>query len=101
DPGFYTVDVSFLVNQDRWESLTEEQRAFLTETAIWAELLNAENEALNAEDRKQQAEAGIETIELTGEAAETWLKTAYEAGWEEAIAIDPENGPRLRELIAR
>ena len=99
DPGFYNVDVSFLVNLDTWNSLSDEQRAFLEEQAIWVESLNEENAAINEAEYAAQAEAGIETITLEGEAAEAWVETAYEAGWAEAEDIGAENARTLRELI--
>lgn len=99
DPGFYNVDVSFLVNLDTWDGMTQEQRDFLNEMAVWIESTNAENEARNAAAYEAQAEAGIEAITLEGEAAEEWLTTAYEAGWAEAEEISPENARQLRDLI--
>jgi TRAP-type transport system periplasmic protein len=101
DPGFYNVDVSILVNLDTWNGLTDAQRDFLTGVALWVESLDEENEEINARELERQAEAGIETITFEGKVAERWLSTAYEAGWAEAEEIDPENAPRLRELISR
>lgn len=101
DPGFYNVDVSILVNLDTWNSLDDAQRDFLTATALWLESLDAESEEINARELERQAEAGIETITFEGDVAETWLRTAYEAGWAEAEELDPDNAPKLRELISR
>ncbi|WP_366655195.1 TRAP transporter substrate-binding protein DctP [Fodinicurvata sp. EGI_FJ10296] len=99
DPGFYNVDVSFLVNLDTWTGLSDEQRDFLTEAAVWTEAFNDENAEINQTEYDRQAEAGIEVITLEGEQAESWLDTAYRVGWEEAEEIDAENAGRLRDLI--
>ncbi len=99
DPGFYNVDVSFLVNLDSWNRLNDEQRAFLTEMAHWAEGLNDNNAALNEADYARQAEAGVQTISLSLEDAETWLTTAYDSAWEEAAGVDADLAAQLRALI--
>ena len=99
DPGFYRVAVDVLVNLDAWEGLGEEQRAVLREAGDWLEGLCEEDLALNEEEKRRQAEAGIETITLEGEAAETYLRTAYEAGWAEFLEANPEHGQRLQELL--
>lgn len=97
DPGFYNVEVSFLVNLDTWNGLSDEQRAFLTEMGIWAEGQNDLNSERNATDYARQAEAGIETITLEDGAG--WLSTAYEAGWAEAMSVDAEVAAHLRPLF--
>lgn len=99
DPGFYNVDVSFLVNLDTWNDMSDEQRAFLNEMAVWIESVNEENAEINGAEYERQAEAGIETIALEGEAADRWLSTAYTAGWAEAETIDAETVERLRPLM--
>ena len=99
DPGFYDVEVSFLVNLDRWNSLSDEQRAFLEEMALWAEGLNDNNAEINEAEYARQAEAGVEAITLSEEHAETWLRTAYDAAWEEAESVDAEAVRELRPLI--
>jgi TRAP-type transport system periplasmic protein len=99
DPGFYNVEVAFLVNLDSWNRLNDEQRAFLSEAALWAEGLNDNNPALNAADYARQAEAGVQTITLSPADAEAWLTTAYDAAWAEAATVDADLAARLRALI--
>lgn len=99
DPGFYQVDVNALVNLDKWNSLTDEQRAFLTKMGGWLEDLNAENAAINEEEKRKQAEAGMVVYELTGAEREKWIHTARETGWAEVQEIAPESADRLRELF--
>jgi len=99
DPGFYNVEVAFLVNLDAWNRLNDEQRAFLTEMGIWAEGQNDLNAERNAAEYARQAEAGVETIALSPEQAEAWLTAAYDAGWAEAATVDADLAARLRALI--
>ena len=101
DPGFYQSDVNALVNLDKWNSLTDEQRAFLTEMGLWLEGLNAENAAINEAEKKKQADAGMVVYELTGAEREKWINQARESGWAEVEEVAPESAARLRELLAK
>jgi TRAP-type transport system periplasmic protein len=96
DPGFYQVDVNVLVNLDVWNGLGDEQKAVLEEAAAWIEEKNADNLEINEAEREKQAEAGIETIELTGADAETWTNEAQATGWAAVEAVDAEAAGSLR-----
>lgn len=97
DPGFYSSEVSILVNKAAWDKLSEAQRGILTKAA-----LQAEQEAVGffteekAKETKRQADAGIQTIKLEGAAAKTYVDKAYEAGWAGVIRQSPEHGPKLK-----
>ncbi|EWH02977.1 TRAP transporter substrate-binding protein DctP [Halomonas sp. BC04] len=99
DPGFYHVEVGVLVNQNTWDNLTDEQRDYLTEKAIWLEELNGLNEEINAEEERRQAEAGIEVIEFEGEDRERFLEMAYEVQWERLAQEHAANTEKLREIL--
>ncbi|WP_271911385.1 TRAP transporter substrate-binding protein DctP [Vreelandella alkaliphila] len=99
EPGFYHVEVGVLVNQNTWNNLTNEQRDYLTEKAIWLEELNGLNEEINAEEKRRQDEAGIEVIELEGEVREHFLEMAYEVQWERLAQEHADNAERLREVL--
>lgn len=88
DPGFYQVDVNFLVNLDVWNGLTDEQRAVLEEGARVIEATNADNVATSADELKRQAEAGIQTIAFEGDVAANWLAAAQAEGWKAVEAVD-------------
>ena len=90
-----------LVNLDKWNSLTDEQRAFLSEMGLWLEGLNAENAAINEEEKKKQADAGMVVYELTGAEREKWINAAREEGWAEVEKVAPDSAARLRELLAK
>jgi len=101
DPGFYAVDVNFLVNLDSWKKLTDAQRALLTKTAAEIEASNADNVQINQSEIKKQADAGIKAITFEGKDREKWLNTARESGWAQIKKVSPGNADRLRELIAK
>lgn len=99
DPGFYQVDVNFLVNLDKWNSLSDEAKTVLENASAWIEDLNAENLTINAEEVVRQGEAGIETITFEGADADTWLGTAQTAGWDSVAAVDAELAAELKACL--
>lgn len=96
DPGFYQVDVNILVNLDRWESLSVEQRGVLEEGMAWLEAENAKNVERNEEETRLQGEAGIEVIQLSDEEQAKWVEAAETAGWEPVTRTDPAFAEALR-----
>lgn len=102
DPGFYTSEVSILVNKTKWDSLTDAQRDILRKAGA-----RAEDEAAsyfaeeNAKDIKRQADAGIQVIKFEGAVAKTYLDKAYEAGWAGIIRQSPEHGPKLKAFFSK
>ncbi|CUI00101.1 TRAP transporter substrate-binding protein DctP [Leisingera aquaemixtae] len=101
DPGFYQVDVNFLVNLDSWNGLSDEQRALLEKGAAWIEEQNAGNIARNEAEAKAQAEAGIKTITLDGENGKLWSETAQTEGWGEVMKTDPQLGEKLQACLLK
>jgi len=101
DPGFYTAEVSVLVNKTTWDKLNDKQRAVLRNAADRAEAeAAAEFVAENAKDTKRQADAGIQTIKFDAAAAAAYRTKAYQAGWEGIIKQSPQHGPKIRNFFA-
>jgi len=95
DPGFYNVIVNVLVNQARWNSLREDQRAFLNRMAGWLEQENIRWAAeRKAADEKKMKEAGIQVVDL----GPGHRKLAYDAYWEHLAKRAPEPTKELRAL---
>lgn len=101
DPGFYTVELGVIVNLDRWNSLNEEQRAFLERMGRWLESLSDENPAINRSELQRQADVGIETIAFPPEVERRYLELAKEAGWARVMEMSPEHGPRMKQLFTK
>ena len=101
DPGFYTVDVNFLVNLDTWnKKLDDKQRALLQRIALEIEAANgADNAKINAEERKRQADAGIKTIAFEGKDRQVWLDTARDVGWAYIKEVAPQQADELRKAL--
>jgi TRAP-type C4-dicarboxylate transport system substrate-binding protein len=102
DPGFYTAEVSVLVNKNAWDRLNEAQRNLLRKSAEQGE---AEAVAVFAEENereiKRQAAAGIQTIRFDDATASTYLSKAYQAGWDGIIRQSAAAGPKLKELFQK
>jgi TRAP-type C4-dicarboxylate transport system substrate-binding protein len=102
DPGFYTAEVSVLVNKTIWEKMSDAQRAVLRKAADLGEAeAAAEFSAENAKDTKRQAEAGIQTITFDAAAAEAYRAKAYQTGWDGIIKQSPEHGPKIKEFFSK
>ncbi len=101
DPPFYRASVEVLINLDSWNALTDAQKAVLNGAASFMEGLCQEDMALNETELARQTEVGIEAITFEGAEGDAWLADAYETGWAEFIENNPEEGPKLRELLSR
>jgi TRAP-type C4-dicarboxylate transport system substrate-binding protein len=102
DPGFYTAEVSILVNKAAWDKLDDQQKAVLRKAADQGEAeAPAEFAAANAKDTERQAAAGIETISFDPMVAKDYVKKAYEAGWAGEIRQSPDVAPKLRALFSK
>jgi TRAP-type mannitol/chloroaromatic compound transport system substrate-binding protein len=102
DPGFYSAEVSILINKAAWDKLDDQQKAVLRKAADEGEAeAPAEYLAADAKDTERQAAAGIETISFDPVVAKDYLKKAYEAGWAGEIRQSPEDGPKLRALFSK
>lgn len=101
DPGFYSAEVSILVNLNTWKKLDDKQREFLNKQAVWVESLAGEYLKLNEDEIRKQAAAGIEVIKFDGAAGDEYVKKAYEVGWKGIIEKSPKEGPELRRLLSR
>ncbi len=102
DPGFYTAEVSVLINKSVWDKLNDKQKAVLQkaaeegEAAAWAEFAKA-----NAVDTERQAKAGIKTITFDAAGAKHYYDEAYKAGWAGVIRQSPEHGPKLQGFFSK
>jgi TRAP-type transport system periplasmic protein len=102
DPGFYTAEVSVLVNKNTWDKLSDAQKNVLRKAAERGEAeAVAEFAAENERETKRQAAAGIQTIKFDPAKADTYLAKAYQAGWDGIIRQSPVAGPKLKEFFQK
>src|SRR5262252_4681420 len=100
DPGFYSAEVSILVNKSAWAKLSAEQRQVIADAAAWIEAQAADVAQENEADIAKQKAAGIQVIEFKGAEGTGYRDKAYEAGWAGVIKQSPEHGAKLKELFA-
>src|SRR5689334_17595622 len=93
DPGFYSAEVSLVMNLDKWKGLTQAQRTLLNKHAIALEQSAASWKKLNDEDTKRQAQVGVQAITFDAATAKQYYDKAYEVGWASAIKASPTYGP--------
>jgi TRAP-type C4-dicarboxylate transport system substrate-binding protein len=101
DPGFYSAEVSILINKDAWGRLNPAQRKVIADAANWIEAQVSEIAKENAADTAKQKAAGIQPIEFKGAEGTSFLAKAYDSGWAGVIKQSPEHGPKLREFFAK
>lgn len=102
EPGFFQAWSAVIVNLDTWNKLTPEQQKALKDAAHAAgKAFDERVPALVANGEKEQADLGIQVIEFKGAERDQFLKTVYDASWEEAESIDAANAKKLRPMISR
>jgi TRAP-type C4-dicarboxylate transport system substrate-binding protein len=101
DPGFYSAEVSILINKASLEKLNAEQKKVIMDAAAWLEGQAAETARENAADTEKQKAAGIQVIAFTGAEGDAYRAKAYETGRAGIIAKSPEHGPKLREFFSK
>jgi len=102
DPGFYSAEVSILINKSTWDRLNDKQKAILQKAGAEGEAAApGEFAKANASDTERQAKAGIETITFDAATSKRYYDQAYEAGWAGIIRQSPEHGPKLRSFFSK
>ena len=101
DPGFYSAEVSILINKGALAKLNDPQKKVIMDAAAWLEAQAADTAKENAADIAKQKAAGIEVIEFKGADGEAYRAKAYEAGWAGITKQSPEHGPKLKEFFAK
>lgn len=96
DPGFYNVEVSLFMNQDKWKKLDDKQRAFLDAQVKALEQTYSEDAALAAKEKQQLVDAGIEIINLSPEQSKAFVDKANESAWKAIDQTSPKYAAELR-----
>ncbi len=83
EPSFSQTDVGIVVNQDRWDSLSEAAKEVLESAAIEYEEESYQRlQALKAEEDAQLRARGMRVVALAPGQAESYLEAAYESIWQ-------------------
>lgn len=99
DPGFYPVGIGVFLNLDTWKGLPDGVRAELEKIALEMERSVYDYYSTKAKEETEGILAkGMKIQQLAPADAETFVQAAFDEGWKEIIAKDPENGQKLRDL---
>ncbi len=101
DPGFYSAEVSLVMNLDKWKALTAAQKDLLMRNVIALENANEAWKKVNEDDIKRQAQAGIQVITFDAASTKTYVDKAYEVAWTNLIKVSPQYGPEMKKLFSR
>jgi TRAP-type C4-dicarboxylate transport system substrate-binding protein len=101
DPGFYSAEVSILINKSSWGRLNDAQKKIIADAAAWIEAQAQETTKQNEADIARQKAAGIQVIAFTGADAAAFRAKAYAAGWAGVLKQSPEHGAKLRQFFAK
>src|SRR5690242_2697188 len=66
DPGFYSAEVSIMINKASWDKLNAAQKKVIADASAWLEAQAAETARENEADIAKQKAAGIAVIEFKG-----------------------------------
>jgi TRAP-type C4-dicarboxylate transport system substrate-binding protein len=106
EPCFFSTDLGVIVNQEKWDSLSEESRTILQDVAIQHEQDSVTALRLKRDEDFAALEAsGMQVVSLEGEARARYLAAARETTWERMNSVMAEqpggtdNYDRLLELF--
>jgi len=106
EPCFFSTDLGVIINQEKWESLSEESRTILQDVAIQHEADSVAALRLKRDQDFAALEAaGMKVVTLEGEAKARYLAASVETTWERMKSVMAEqpggtdNYDRLLELF--
>lgn len=101
DPGFYGAVVVVAINAEKWNGLSDEQKAYLHEKAMYLETVISDG--MTAQDTavgQQMVDEGKFVIKtLPAGDAERYLDIAYASTWDIIKSRAPEFGEKLYGLL--
>jgi len=101
DPGFYSAEVSLVMNLGKWKALNQAQRDLLMRNVLAAEAENVSWKALNENDTKRQAQAGIQVITFDAATSKQYVDKAYTVAWDALTKVSPQYAPQMRKLFSK
>ena len=100
DPGFYEVWSAFVINKKTWDGLSPAHQAVLKDAGKkMYDIVHARVPKQNAQDMKEQKDAGMQVIKFTGANAKKLHSAMYDSAWDEMMKKAPKYAPQFRKLI--
>jgi len=101
DPGFYSAEVSLIMNLDKWKAITPAQKDVLMKNVIALENANDSWKVANDVDTKRQAQVGIQVISFDAATSKQFVDKAYDVAWTNLIKASPTYGPQMKRLFSK
>jgi TRAP-type C4-dicarboxylate transport system substrate-binding protein len=101
DPGFYSAEVSLIMNLDKWKAISAAQKDVLMKNVIALENANDSWKKANDDDTKRQAQVGIQVITFDAATSKQFVDKAYDVAWTNLIKASPTYGPQMKKLFSR
>lgn len=102
DPQFMQTDVLLVINNDKFNSLTGAQKAYLVKAGLDYEKESREAEVrITKEEDETLRAAGMQVVELKGEGRKKYLAAAYEIPWKRLKERDATHYDALRAKFYR
>ncbi len=105
EPGFYSAALHMLLNERKWNTLTDEQKAVINKVTLKAEAAsdpsNPKYQEMVNSYRAMLESKDMKMIRFSEEETEKWSATAKKAGWDELLERSPEHGPKLMKLFTK
>ncbi|MGH1477879.1 MAG: TRAP transporter substrate-binding protein DctP [Geminicoccales bacterium] len=97
DPPFFQTDLVTIVNQAKWDGLSEEAKVILQDAAVAFEQTSYDYfQDYQKELDEKMRDAGIEVIELEGDVGAAFAASGFETAWERFAAKDAEAAAAFR-----
>ena len=102
DPGFYSAEVSILINKSALAKLNDAQKKVIIDAAALDRGVRRQRRSRRTQPTStSRRRPASQVIEFKGADGEAYRAKAYEAGWAGIIKQSPEHGPKLREFFAK
>jgi TRAP-type C4-dicarboxylate transport system substrate-binding protein len=101
DPGFYSAEVSLIMNLDKWKALSAAQKDVLMKNVVALENANDSWKTANDVDTKRQAQVGIQVISFDAATSKQFVDKAYDVAWTNLIKASPTYGPQMKRLFSK
>ena len=92
DPPVWQFDNLLWINNDKWESLTEEQQKVLSESVrAYEPVAHAYYKKLAEEERAKVEAAGVKSFRMSADAEAAYVRAAQELQWQQVKNKAPDN----------
>ena len=105
EPGFYASSLHFLVNNRKWKTLNDAQKAVINKVVLAAEAASEPSSQkykdMVSNYRTMLEGKGMTMIRFSDGETKKWSAMAKKAGWDELLKRSPKNGPVLMKLFTK